>query len=391
MNLPGGWTVFAKELLDGARDRRAIFSVLISAVLGPVLVLFMFNRMAVRQRASQEIQVQVAGAERAPALIDWLRQQPGVEIAPGPQDAPAAVRERKAEFVLLIPHDFAEKFSKAIPAPVRIVSDASRQDIRPKVQRLRQLLSRYSEEIGALRLISRGLSPLAARTLRIEDVEVSSAQQRAAVILSFIPMFILMGAFFGGMQVATDSTAGERERGSLEPLLLNPVARWQIIAGKWLASVVFSASSATLTVVLCLLGLQYVDFQEFGQRFRLGPDIIAGLLACSIPVALLAPAVQIVIATFARSFKEAQSYLALVVLLPVLPGMAVAFYPLSSNAWNSAIPILSQYLIANDTIGGKSPSALFHIVSATSTVALAGVFLWLATRLFHRERIIFGR
>ncbi|MBM3810755.1 MAG: ABC transporter permease [Acidimicrobiia bacterium] len=391
MNLHGGRAVFAKELMDGLRDRRAIFSVVVSAVLGPALVLFMFNRMAVRQRAAQEIKVPVVGAERAQALVDWLRQQPGVEITAGPKDPRAAVQNREEEYVLVIPGDFAEKFSKAMPAPVKIISDSSRQTARPKVQRLRQLLARYSEEIGSLRLISRGLSPLAARTLRIDEVEISSAQQRAATILSFIPMFILMGAFVGGMQVATDSTAGERERGSLEPLLLNPVPRWQIVGGKWLASVMFAGVSASLTLLLCLFGLQYVDFQEFGLRFRMGPEIVGGLLACILPVALLAPAVQVVVATFARSFKEAQSYLTLVVLLPLLPGFAITFYPMTSSVWTSPIPIIGQYLIANDTLGGKPPGLLLHLIAGFSTLALALLLVMVATRLFERERIIFGR
>ena len=125
----------------------------------------------------------------------------------------------------MIPEDFAKNFSASKPAQIRLIADSSSQNTRPKVQRVRGLLQRYSAEIGSLRLIARGISPVVATPMQIEDVEVSSAQQRAAQILGFIPLFVMMAAFTGAMAIATDSTAGERERGSIEALLVNPAPR----------------------------------------------------------------------------------------------------------------------------------------------------------------------
>ena len=218
------WVVFRKEVRDGSRDRRALLTLFFSALFTPVLLGFMMNRLADRQRELDDVQVPIVGMQYAPALVDWLNQQAGVEIVPGPVNAEEAVRAGE-EVVVVISPDFAKKFSSSAPAEVRIVSDSSRTTSRPKVTRVRTLFQRYSSEIGSLRLVARGVTPSIASPLQIEEVEVSSAQQRAAQILSFIPLFVVLAAFMGGMQIAMDSTAGERERGSLEPLLVNPAPR----------------------------------------------------------------------------------------------------------------------------------------------------------------------
>ena len=114
--------------------------------------------------------------------------------------------------------------SRARPAPVKLVSDVTRDSARPKVARVRNLIAGYSQMVGGLRLITRGVAPLVATAIRIEEIEVSSSQQRLATQLSILPLLLVLAALTGGMQIAIDSTAGERERGSLEPLLLNPVS-----------------------------------------------------------------------------------------------------------------------------------------------------------------------
>ena len=224
--------VFRKELTDWSRDRRSILTVLISSLLAPVIIGVMFSNLASRQRQMDEVKVPVVGAANAPALIEWLRQQPGIEIVDGPSDPEEAVRTRREDLIVIITADFAKNFAASKPAQVRLVSDGSSQNTRPKVQRVRALFQRYSNEIGSLRLIARGISPVVSVPVQVEDVEVSSAQQRAATILGFIPLFLMIAAFTGAMQIATDSTAGERERGSIEALLVNPAPRGAIAGGR---------------------------------------------------------------------------------------------------------------------------------------------------------------
>jgi sodium transport system permease protein len=204
--------VCRKELRDSLRDRRALFPIALAVLIYPALIALMMNRIAGRQRQAEEITLPVVGRENAPALVDWLSQQSGVRIVNGPADPEQEVREGRQSVVVIIPREFAEKFRVSRPAPVKIVEDSSRDGERPKVERVRRLLSGYSNEIGSLRLVARGVSPAVAAAVQVEDIEVSSAQQRAATTLAFIPMMVLIAAFTGGMQIATDSTAGERER-----------------------------------------------------------------------------------------------------------------------------------------------------------------------------------
>jgi sodium transport system permease protein len=383
--------VFRKELKDAFRDKRSLYSILIGSLFGPLVTGFMLNTVADRQRQIEEVRIPVVGIEHAPAMMNWLRQQAGVEIVKGPDDPEAAVRERIEDVIVVVPADFAKKFRSSTPAPVQIIADGSRNDSRPKIQRVRLLLQRYSTEIGAIRLVGRGVSPSIATAVLIEDVEVSSAQQRAAAILSFIPMFIVLAAFTGGMQIATDSTAGERERGSLEPLLVNPAPRGAIAAGKWMAATFGAALSVLLTTALVLVMLRYVPLQELGIRFRIGGREVAGLLAALLPMCLMSTGVQTYLATFARSFKEAQTYMGFLIMVPVLPGMLSALYPISSKPWMYPIPLLGQHMLAADVLGGKPAPLWAFLLAGAAALVIAMLTMRMTTLMLQRERIIFSR
>ncbi len=383
--------VFRKEVTDAFRDRRSLFSILAGAVFGPVITGFLLSSVADRQRQIEDVRIPVVGMEHAPALMDWLRQQAGVELVAGPADAEAAVRERREDVVVVVADDYAKKFKSSSPARVKLVSDGSRNSSRPKVQRVRSLLQRYSTEIGMMRLVGRGVSPAVASAMQIEDVEVSSAQQRAATILSFIPLFIVLASFTGGMQVATDSTAGERERGSLEPLLVNPAPRRVIAAGKWLAATFAAMLSVLLTTALVLAMFRYVPLQELGIRFRVGGEQIAGLLAAILPMCFFSTSIQIYLATFARSFKEAQSYMGLLIMVPMLPGMLSSVYPISSQPWMYPLPMLGQHVLATDVLGGKSTPVWAFLLAGGTAMVLSLALVELTTRLLQREKIIFSR
>lgn len=389
--MPPVLAVFRKELRDSSRDRRALMTILFSALFAPVLVGFMMNRLADRQRELDDVQIPVVGVENAPALIDWLRQQSGVEVLPFNGNAEAAVRDRVEEVVVVIPDDFAERFSESRPALVRIVGDASDNTARPKVERVRRLIASYSAQIGSLRLIGRGVSPAIVSALQVEDVEVSSSQQRAARILSFIPMFILLAAFTAGMQIATDATAGERERGSLEPLLATPAPRGAIAGGKWLAASVSAIVSVLLTTALSVAMMGYIPLQEMGIRFRFGGSEVAGLLAAALPMCLVAASSQMYFATFARSFKEAQSYMGFLIMIPMLPGMLGAIYPMSNQPWMYPVPILGQYALMTDVLSARPPQPMMFVLAGVAALIVSLAFMRLTSGLFAREKIIFGR
>jgi sodium transport system permease protein len=383
--------VFRKELKDSLRDSRALFSIAFTIVLGPVLIGFMMNRVADRQREAEQVEIPVAGQQHAPALVEWLRQQSGVTVVDAPANPEDAVRERERDVVLIIPGDYVERFRASRPVPIKVVADSSRSIARPKIERVRRLLQQYSLQIGSLRLITRGVSPAAVTPLQLEEVEVSTAQQRAAQVLAFIPMFIVLAAFVGGMQIATDSTAGERERASLEPLLVNPAPRGAIVAGKCLAAAAMAMVTVTLSTTLCANIPRFLPLEDMGIRFRIGPEHFAGIMAAVIPVCLFASALQASIATMARSFKEAQSYMGVLILLPMLPGILSTVYSLGDAPWMYGVPVLGQHVILTAVMGGRIPEIWTFVVAGLMAAAGAAMLMYVTTTLFRNERIIFAR
>ncbi len=363
--------VIRKELRDSFRDRRALFSIFFGAVFFPIVISVMMNRVAERTRDADHITIPVVGAENAPALIEWMGQQDGVTIVAGPPEPEQAVRDRSVDVVVIIPRTFGERFSASKPAQVRIVSDSSNSTGQPAVQRVRQLVAAYSGQIGSLRLIARGVSPIIATPLQIQDIEVSSAQQRAATVLSFIPLMLMIAAFTGGMQIATDSTAGERERGSLEPLLVNPVPRGVLVAGKWLAAVCAAILSVGLTTGLSVLQLRLMPLQDLGIRFNLGPNEVIGMLAAIVPLCPLTAAIQTYIGTFARSFKEAQSYMGVLISVMMLPALLSSLYPIADRVWMYPVPVVGQYLLLTAFLGGRAPGILPFTLSAAAAILVA--------------------
>jgi sodium transport system permease protein len=383
--------VCRKELKDWSRDRRSIITVLVSSLLAPAIIGGMFTQLASRQRQVEDVTLPIVGAANAPALIDWLKQQSGVEIVDGPADPREAVRTRQEDVVLVIPEDFSEDFKASKPAQIRLISDGSSQNARPKIQRVRGLLQRYGSEIGSLRLIARGISPIVASPVVIEDVEVSSAQQRAATILGFIPLFVMIAAFTGAMSISTDSTAGERERGSLEALLVNPAPRGALAGGKWIAGTLTAMLSVVVTGSLLYALFKYIPLQDLGIRFRLGPTQAIGFLVTILPLCPLIVAIQMYVATFAKSFKEAQSYLSFLMMAQMVPGMMATMNQTATKAWMYYVPWIGQQALLTDVLGSKPISPVVFIVVGVVNVALAIVVMRATAGLLHRERIIFGR
>jgi sodium transport system permease protein len=383
--------VMRKELKDSLRDRRALFSIAFSIVIGPVLVGFMMNRIADRQREAEQVEIPVLGQQHAPALVDWLRQQSGVIVTNGPLRPEQAVRNGANDVVVVIADDFAERFRASRPATVRVIADTSRNAARPAIERVRRLLQRYNAEVGALRLISRGVSPAGVTPLKLEEIEISTAQQRAAQVLSFIPMFIILAAFVGGMSIATDSTAGERERGSLEALLVNPAPRMALVAGKCIAAALMAMTAVVLTTTLSANIPRFLPLQDMGIRFRIGRDEFIGVLAALLPMCLFSASLQAAVSTLARSFKEAQSYMGVLVLLPMLPGMISAVSTLGQEPWMYLVPVLGQHVLVMGVLGGRPEGWWAFAVAGLIAALSAALLIRTMTTLFKIERIVFGR
>lgn len=381
--------VFRKEVLDSMRDRRSLMSALMFPLFGPLMIAATLTFVVSEASEVAPLELPVAGAQHAPGLVSYLQGE-GVEIVDPPTDPEAAVRDGDVDVVLEVPETFGERFRAARPARVRLVVDRSRNEAASDTRRTERLIEAYGAKVGALRLLARGVDPRVARPIAVEDVDMATPQRMAARVFNMIPMFVLLAAFIGGMYVATDATAGERERKSLEPLLINPVPRSVLVVGKWLATVVFGSVGVVLTLVCSLLALQQVPLEDVGISSTLGVREGVVVLVATLPLALLGAAVQMLVASFARSFREAQTYLSFMLFIPMLPGLLLSLKPMGSEPWMWFVPVLGHQVLVMDVIRGEATPAVAFVVSGAVALLGSALCLWLTTLLFRREAMVFG-
>jgi sodium transport system permease protein len=384
------FAIFRKELKDHARDRRSVLSGLLMPVIGPLAFFGMFTLIASWTREDKPLTVVVAGARNAPNLIAFLQRQ-GAIVELAPADYEAQVRDGKLDFALSVPEDFGSEFEAGRSAPVQLVEDSSRNKSRPQVFRARRLLEAYVRRMSALRMIARGVSPALVAPLDVTDVDLATAEKTAANALAMMPLFLLMAVFMGGLHLAIDSTAGERERGSLEPLLVNPVPRSSVAIGKWLAVVTVTLFALCVALAGFVIAVAKVPLQDLGVRFHLGAPELAGMLAACVPLALFASALQMTAALFARTFKEAQTYLSMLMLVPIIPATFLTLQPIKATAWSMLVPVLGQTLLMSDVLRGEPASVSWFALAALSCAICAAATLVWASRLLRSEKIVFGR
>lgn len=385
--------VFRKELLDNFRDRRSITSSMISTLIGPVLLVLMIvviGRSFFTEQVNNDFTLPVIGKENAPSLILFLEQR-GVEIAPAPEDAISAVKNGDVEIILEIPADYGQKFSQGYAAEVRLIMDSSRQSSLSEIERTRRLLNNYNDYMASLRLMTRGLNPEIIHPLAIEQMDLATPETQVLIFLNMMPYFVIMVIFVGGMHVVIDATAGEKERGSLEPLLINPTRRSEFVIGKLLASIPFSMLAVFMNLLAFAVAFNLFPLEDF-VGFQMSIDILAliKIFLLSLPMILLAGALQMIIATFTRSFKEAQSYVGFLPLIPALPGIGLAFLPVKPDLWTMLIPTFGQQILINQFMRSEPVNPTNILISSLTTLVLAGIFILVAIRLFQQERIIFG-
>lgn len=381
------WIVFTKEVTDNLRDRRTLLGSLVYPLLGPVLLttLLIVLGNTISGATENPLRLPVGGAEYAPELMSFLRQS-NVEIVVAPADPERAVREGEEEVVLIVPEEYEQLLRAGRPAPVRLVLDDSRQSSIGSVQRARLLLERYSLRLGSLRLLARGVSPSVASALAVEEQDVATPQSQAANLLSMAPYFIIFSIFLGGMYLAIDTTTGERERGSLEPLLINPVSRGALVLGKLGATLLFTC----ISVVETLLGFGLLlNLAPLEIAVSLDPWVLVTIFFITLPMMLLAAALQLIIASFTHSFKEAQNYLSVAMLVPALPGMFLAFVPVRPALWMMLIPTFGQQLLINLVMRGSAVNPVHAAVSAGVTMVVGVILAGVAVKLYDREQVLF--
>lgn len=384
------FAVFAKEGLDHLRDSRSLTSAMLFPIFGPVLFAVMMNVIASWADSGKPVMLAVEGVDRAPNLVAFVKRF-GVEVTPAPADVEEKVRDGTFDAALILSEDYEERWRAGRPAELDLLTDSSRRAAASQVARAKQVLNAYSGMIASQRLLARGVSPELAQTLAVQEVDLATPEKLAAMLLNMIPIFLVLACFVGGMNVAIDATAGERERGSLEPLLVNPVSRGALVLGKWLTTVLVATFAVALTLAGFAIAMGRVPLEVLGVKASLGIAEFGALLLSVLPLTMFASAVQMLVATYARSFKEAQTYLSLLLFVPTIPGLLLTFTPLDPNLALSLVPVLGQHLLAESVLSGEGFDFARWVLSLVGIAPLAAVCLWACTRLLTNERIIFGR
>jgi sodium transport system permease protein len=385
--------VLRKELRENLRDRRSVISALIfSAVLLPLVVALLVN-LTVRRGQNQDNQpvtLAVVHGERAPNLLAGLRQYRIDVVAVDLDDAAAraAVRHQLRRIVLVIPDNYASQLAQGLPAPVLLYTDSSDAAGSAEVGRVRAVLARHASQIARLRLMARGIDPTVLSAIAIQDVDVATPTSRSVLILGALTALILMTMLMGGLHVALDATAGERERGSLEPLLTVPVRREQLIYGKILAACVFMLLALTVSACAMALALRHAGLERLGMNENMNPVTVLELIACCAPLAPLSASLMTIVAAFTRSYREAQTYVGLILAIPTLPLIFASTLGLRPSPWLMMVPSLSQHFMVTGLLRAEPVSGLYAVLSVSVSLALGAAAAYAAGRLYHREALL---
>src|SRR5690606_26424694 len=355
-------------------------------ILLPALILGMGGLMEQRMRTQLEstLELPVVGAEHAPNLMNHLRSR-NTEILPAPEDPEAVVLEQEHDVVLGVDAGYPDDWRASRSARVELVHDSSRRDSDIPMSRIGTAIQEYASTVGALRTVSRGVSPVAIVSVQAAPRDVATPESQRGLLLVFLPYLLILSAFLGGAYLVIDVTAGERERQSLEPLLATPASRGAIMSGKIVAACAFGMLSLLLILVAFKVSFMFAP-GPLAQVDVSGP-VMAQLLLVLLVMVLIGTALLTLISASVKSVKEAQSYMSVLMLLPIIPTIILMINPVKDEPWQFAVPFLAQNQMIMALVRSDPISAQQWLIYLGAGLGLA-LLLWLAAaRLYHREKL----
>ncbi|RZU00875.1 ABC transporter permease [Rivibacter subsaxonicus] len=379
--LAGAWSVLKKELVDALRDRRTLAVVLVSSVaMGPlVLVLLSGLVSSLETRAERRVVVAV-GIEHAPTLANFIERQ-SVTIEPAPADYEEQLRKsRLGDPVLVVPRDFEGLLARGEMPELELVSDSANRQAEAGTRRVERLVDGFNRERGMLALALRGVSTSVLQVSTLHERDLASNQSRAAQFTGMLPFFVIMAVLYGALGAALDTTAGERERGSLEPLLATPASPLAITLGKWGAVASLAMGIALLSVLSFLPAQWLIASETLRSLFQFGLREAAAFLMVLVPLAAALSALMMAVAIRCKSFKEAQANNTIVILAASLLPLVTVFNQGGEQRWFLAVPALAQSTLMNRVLRGEAlgafelllPLAVAALLTAASLAFIAG-------------------
>jgi sodium transport system permease protein len=377
--MAAAWIVFRKELLDALRDRRTLLMVLLSSVaVGPLVLVLVSALISGAEKRAEAREVLVVGIEHAPTLRNYIERQT-YTLVPAPADHERALRDNKlGDPVLVIAAGFEGQLARGELPAVELVGSSGNQRAQAGMGRLQRLLDGFNREQAVLRLAMRGMSPALLEAVDIEERDMANPAARAAQLAGMVPFFLLMAVLYGALHAALDTTAGERERGSLEPLLMTPVSSTALVLGKWGAVACVAMMIAALGSFSFLPAQWLLRSESLAAMFRYGPGEALWYLALLLPLAGALSALLMAIAIRCKSFKEAQASTTIVILGVSLLPLLTLFNQQGEAAWHLWVPALAQVTLMGRVLKGDAigpVELLVPVLVCAVIVAVAATYV----------------
>jgi sodium transport system permease protein len=386
--------VWRKEWLDALRDKKSLrMAFLMPVYFVGVFVAYSLFIIHMNQQSratnNEPIKLSIVGAEQLPALVDWLQER-GIQVEAADEQAYQQVQNGQLGYVLIVPDDAREKFATGESIELALVFDATNNKLQGALQFVRQQIWSWNGRIGSLRLLSRGISPAIVNPVVVRDLNVASDQKMGFFVMAILPMLLILTVFMAAVGFSADMTAGERERRSLESLLITPAASGAILLGKWLNSLSLTFMVIVVELTLLAIAFAYVPFKELGLRVHVTPLDLLVVLVALMSLAIVATALQFLISLFARSFKDAQTYMGLMIFIPMVPLFYTQFNPSAYADWFRWVPVLAQQLVVKDLLLGGDVPLLAFAQAWLVAVILAVAFLCFTAQQLRKPKIVYG-
>ncbi|HEX2852674.1 MAG TPA: ABC transporter permease [Opitutaceae bacterium] len=411
MNWKNIFTVYRKELRDMLRDRRTVISmIVIPTLLMPVLMFGIgFISVKVMKQAQAAVpSIMILGGGDSPKLVAELSAHPKFKIVPTTEDWKNRISDKKVRAAVEIPAGFEAALDRHESMVVKIFNYGGEMRSKMAADELRRFLDGYSGKEIAARLAQRGLQASFIKPIEIKSENVAPPEKVGGnAVGGIIPYFLLILAFTGAMYPAMDLTAGEKERGTLETILCSPLSRLDLVLGKFfmvltasLSTVVFSLLSMGATFVIggILLASGSGAGGAIGGAAKgasrmptlpsLDPTGMLGVVIMVLPMAVLFAATLLAISLFAKSFKEAQSYVSPLIMVIVMPAVIGMLPGVELNPSLALVPILNVSLVSKELVSGVWHWHYIALIFGSSCV-YAAVALAFAVKMFNRESVIF--
>lgn len=382
--LQGAWRVYLKELLDALRDRRTLLVVLASSVaLGPLVLVAISQLVGSMEKRAEARVIVVQGMEHAPGLRNFLeRQTYTIETAPANYEQ--LLKDSKlGDPVLVVPATFQQEQARGEAPVVELMSSSGNQRANSGSGRVLRLLQAYNREQAQLRLAVRGIPPATLEAMEIDERDLADPGARAAQFAVMVPYFVMMAVLYGALNAALDTTAGERERGSLEPLLMNPAPRWALVLGKWGAVASVGMMIAVLSCLSFLPAQWLLRSETLAAVFQFGLREALWFIGLLLPLAALVSAVLMAIAIRCKSFKEAQANATVVILAVSLLPLMTLFNQEGTAPWHLWVPALAQSTLMGKVLKGEVPLPADLLLTTGVGVAVTVLALGYVVRMLR--------